>query len=89
MSAMLEIRSLTKTFPTRSAFGWATGEVKAVADVSFAVEKGEVYGLAGESGSGKSTIARMIMGLTRPTSGSAQGRMGRGCRWCFRIPVHP
>ena len=67
---MLEIRGLTKTFPTRSAFGRATGEVKAVADVSFAVEKGEVYGLAGESGSGKSTIARMIMGLTRPTSGS-------------------
>jgi peptide/nickel transport system ATP-binding protein len=41
-----------------------------VADVSFAIEKGQVYGLAGESGSGKSTIARMIMGLTRPTSGA-------------------
>jgi peptide/nickel transport system ATP-binding protein len=70
MSAMLEIRGLSKTFPTRSAFGRATGEVSAVADVSFAIEKGQVYGLAGESGSGKSTIARMIMGLTRPTSGS-------------------
>ena len=67
---MLEIRGLTKTFPTRSAFGRATGAVKAVSDVSFAIERGQVYGLAGESGSGKSTIARMIMGLTRPTSGS-------------------
>ncbi len=70
MKPMLEIRGLTKTFPTRSAFGRATGEVKAVANVSFAIERGQVYGLAGESGSGKSTIARMIMGLTRPTSGS-------------------
>ena len=70
MTAMLEIRNLTKTFPTHSAFGRQTGEVKAVADVSFAIEKGQVYGLAGESGSGKSTIARMIMGLTRPTSGA-------------------
>ena len=70
MSAMLEIRNLTKSFPTHSTFGRQTGEVKAVADVSFAIEKGQVYGLAGESGSGKSTIARMIMGLTRPTSGA-------------------
>ena len=70
MTAMLEIRNLTKSFPTHSTFGRQTGEVKAVADVSFAIEKGQVYGLAGESGSGKSTIARMIMGLTRPTSGA-------------------
>ncbi len=70
MTAMLEIRNLTKTFPTHSAFGRQTGEVKAVSDVSFAIEKGQVYGLAGESGSGKSTIARRIMGLTRPTSGA-------------------
>jgi peptide/nickel transport system ATP-binding protein len=70
MSAMLEIRNLTKSFPTHSTFGRQIGEVKAVADVSFAIEKGQVYGLAGESGSGKSTIARMIMGLTRPTSGA-------------------
>jgi peptide/nickel transport system ATP-binding protein len=70
MTAMLEIRNLTKNFPTHSTFGRQTGEVKAVADVSFAIEKGQVYGLAGESGSGKSTIARMIMGLTRPTSGA-------------------
>ena len=70
MTAMLDIRHLTKTFPTRNAFGRLTGEVRAVSNVSFAIEKGQVYGLAGESGSGKSTIARMIMGLSRPTSGA-------------------
>lgn len=65
----LEIRGLTKTFPIRSGFGRVTGEVRAVDDVSFSIPVGGVYGLAGESGSGKSTIARMIMGLAKPDSG--------------------
>jgi peptide/nickel transport system ATP-binding protein len=66
---MLEIRNLAKFFPIRNAFGRQTGEVRAVDDVSFVIERGAVYGLAGESGSGKSTIARMIMGLETPTVG--------------------
>jgi peptide/nickel transport system ATP-binding protein len=70
MSApMLEIRNLAKFFPVRNAFGRQTGEVRAVDDVSFSIPRGAVYGLAGESGSGKSTIARMIMGLETPTVG--------------------
>ena len=51
-------------------FGGVKGEVKAVTDVSFKLAKGEVFGLAGESGSGKSTIARMILGLTEPSEGA-------------------
>jgi peptide/nickel transport system ATP-binding protein len=66
---MLEVLDLCKTFPVKNAFGRTSGEVRAVNRVSFAIERGQVYGLAGESGSGKSTIARMIMGLTTPTSG--------------------
>jgi peptide/nickel transport system ATP-binding protein len=69
MSTMLEIAGLTKLFPVRNGFGRKTGDVRAVDDVSFSIPKGKVYGLAGESGSGKSTIARMIMGLAKPTSG--------------------
>ena len=69
MSDMLEIAGLTKLFPVRNAFGRKTGDVRAVDNVSFAIPKGKVYGLAGESGSGKSTIARMIMGLAKPTAG--------------------
>ena len=65
----LEIRNLVKTFPIRSGFGRVTGEVRAVDDVSFSIPVGGVYGLAGESGSGKSTIARMIMGLAKPDAG--------------------
>jgi len=66
---MLELINLSKHFLTRNGFGRQTGLVKAVDSVSLRIEKGGIYGLAGESGSGKSTIARMIMGLARPTSG--------------------
>jgi peptide/nickel transport system ATP-binding protein len=70
MSApMLEVTDLCKSFPVRNAFGFLKSEVRAVRNVSFSVERGEVYGLAGESGSGKSTIARMIMGLEKPDAG--------------------
>ena len=66
---IIALDHLGKSFPVRNAFGRRTGEVNAVSDVSISIERGEVYGLAGESGSGKSTIARMIMGLSQPTSG--------------------
>jgi peptide/nickel transport system ATP-binding protein len=69
MTAALEIRDLVKTYPVRNALGRVSGEVRAVDGVSFTIPAGGVYGLAGESGSGKSTIARMIMGLTAPDSG--------------------
>ena len=84
---MLEVVGLSKHFPVRNALGRVTGAVKAVDEVSFSIAKGGVYGLAGESGSGKSTIARMIMGLTEPTGGdivldgeSMSGRAGSAGR---------
>jgi ABC-2 type transport system ATP-binding protein len=46
------------------------GSRKAVADVSFQVRPGEVFGLIGPNGAGKTTAIRMIVGLIRPTSGS-------------------
>ena len=68
---LLEVVGLSKGFPIRGGlFGAIQGEVKAVNDVSFKLAKGEVFGLAGESGSGKSTIARMILGLTEPSEGA-------------------
>jgi peptide/nickel transport system ATP-binding protein len=65
---MLELVGLSKHFPVRNPFGRITGAV-GPSTTSRCIPRGGVYGLAGESGSGKSTIARMIMGLTRPTAG--------------------
>ena len=68
--ALIEVAGLSKAFPIRGGlFGSVRGQVKAVNDVSFRLERGEVFGLAGESGSGKSTIARMILGLVKPSAG--------------------
>lgn len=69
--ALLEVVGLSKAFPLRGGlFGRIKGEVKAVNNVSFTLAKGEAFGLAGESGSGKSTIARMIVGLAAPSDGA-------------------
>ena len=71
MSALLEVIGLSKAFPIRGGlFGQIAGQVKAVSDVSFTLARGEAFGLAGESGSGKSTIARMILGLAEPSEGA-------------------
>jgi len=63
----LRLDDVTKTYRVGS-FG--RGRLTAVRDVSFEVREGEVFSLIGESGSGKSTIGRMILRLLRPTSGS-------------------
>lgn len=47
------------------------GGVQAVDGLSFSVERGEIFGFMGHNGAGKTTTLRMLLGLTRPTSGSA------------------
>ena len=64
---MLELDGVTKVFRT-GMFGRA--ELTAVSGVSFAVQPGEVVSLIGESGSGKTTVGRMILRLTRATGGT-------------------
>jgi len=64
MTAHLEVRDLSVTFARSSS------RVRAVRGVSFAVTRGESYGLVGESGSGKSTVLRAICGLAPTTRGT-------------------
>lgn len=70
---VLEVTDLVKYFPIRRGLlRRKVGEVKAVDGVSFSVGRGETLALVGESGCGKSTIGRLVMGLIRPTAGQVR-----------------
>ena len=67
---ILEVKNLKKYFPIKNGvLGKAHGEVKAVDDVSFTIERGTTMGLVGESGCGKSTTGRTILRLLEKTDG--------------------
>jgi oligopeptide/dipeptide ABC transporter ATP-binding protein len=67
---LLEVRDLKKHFPiTRGMWSRTVGHVKAVDGVSFDILPGEVLGLVGESGCGKTTTGRCVLRLIEPTSG--------------------
>jgi oligopeptide transport system ATP-binding protein len=71
MRALLEVTDLVKQYPVRSGLlRRKVGTVHAVDGVSFTVGVGETLGLVGESGCGKSTVARSILRLVEPTGGS-------------------
>ena len=69
---MLEARDLKKYFPVTKGLLYqrVTGYIKAVDGVSFQLRAGETLGLVGESGCGKTTTAKMLLVLDRPTSGA-------------------
>src|ERR1700750_3160333 len=68
---VLEADGVTKHFSARRGLlGGSRGVVRAVDDVSFAIEAGRTLGVVGESGCGKTTTAKLVLGLEEPTSGS-------------------
>ena len=69
MDEILRVQNLTKYFTKKSVFSSKSTTVKAVDDISFSLKKGEVFVLAGESGSGKSTTARLILKAIDTDSG--------------------
>ena len=60
--SLLEVKNLHKSYQ----------KFKAVDDISFHVNKGDIYGFLGPNGAGKSTTLRMILGLIKPDSGIIQ-----------------
>jgi ABC-2 type transport system ATP-binding protein len=76
--SVVVVETLTKRF----------GEVTAVDELSFSVERGQVYGLLGPNGAGKTTALRVLMGLERPSSGSTHlfgTAVTPGCEELFRV----
>ncbi|RBY80782.1 ABC transporter ATP-binding protein [Blastococcus sp. TF02A-26] len=67
---MIEVRGLTKQYGTPSR-AHGSSAVRAVDDLTFDVQPGKVTGFLGPNGAGKSTTMRMLLGLDRPTAGSA------------------
>ncbi|MCK1815637.1 dipeptide ABC transporter ATP-binding protein, partial [Streptomyces sp. XM4011] len=69
--ALLEVRDLVKHFPLTQGilFQRQVGAVQAVDGVSFTLAPGETLGVVGESGCGKSTVAKLVMSLEKPTAG--------------------
>jgi peptide/nickel transport system ATP-binding protein len=68
MEKLLEVDHLTKTFTLGNVVSRV--RITAVDNISFYIKPAEIYALAGESGCGKSTTARIILGFEEPTSGS-------------------
>jgi ABC-type oligopeptide transport system ATPase subunit len=81
---LLEVKRLRKLYEgSVSGFPWAGGKahvVRAVEDVSFEVRERETFGLVGESGCGKSTVARCILRLIEPTAGEVRFNAAPGNR---------
>ena len=84
-TTILEVQNLTVSFPVKkNFFGKPTQFIKAVDDVSFVVNQGDIVGLVGESGCGKTTLGRTILQLIQPTSGKIilearlNGEVGQG-----------
>ena len=70
MTPLLEARGLTKHFAVGRGFlGQSGGVVRAVDDVAFSIEPGRTLGVVGESGCGKTTTAKLVLRLEKPTAG--------------------
>ena len=70
MAPVLEAEHLTKHFPLkRGLLARQVGVVRAVDDITFAIEPGRTLGVVGESGCGKTTTAKLVLGLETPTAG--------------------
>jgi ABC-type oligopeptide transport system ATPase subunit len=74
VTPLLDVQGLVKHFPARGGMWRHAGVVKAVDGVDFTIVEGEMFGLVGESGCGKSTTGRCVLRLIEPTAGEVRFR---------------
>ncbi len=96
---ILKVRNLSKSFPVnRGWFGFNKRQLRAVRAVSLSVHKGDTLGVIGESGCGKTTLARMLVGLQSPDAGEIlidrqhlhmldSVQRGRAVQYVFQDPI--
>jgi len=75
-AVFLNVDNLSKTYQSTSLFNKKAAVVHAVDNVSFQIRKGETLGLVGESGCGKTTLSRMLLGLIPATTGKIEYTLG-------------
>ncbi|MYE25913.1 MAG: ABC transporter ATP-binding protein, partial [Chloroflexi bacterium] len=76
---LLEVRNLKRFFPIRRGLlRRVVGQVRAVDDISFHINRGETLSLVGESGCGKTTTARCILRALKPTAGEVLFQTAEG-----------
>jgi oligopeptide/dipeptide ABC transporter ATP-binding protein len=97
---ILELRDTSTQFPLRNAWGRRTGWLRAVDGVSLSVLRGEILGVVGESGCGKTTLGKTIAGIFQPSTGEirfegseigslspTEGRaLRRRLQYCYQDP---
>ncbi|WP_341501511.1 ATP-binding cassette domain-containing protein [Gallaecimonas sp. GXIMD4217] len=96
MSALLTVNALAKTYINRRGL-LRKEAVQAVQDLSFELEAGQTLAIVGETGSGKTTVAKLLTGAERPSSGqiSLEGQVvdshteGKACQWIRMIFQDP
>ena len=87
-TTLLHTQDLTKVYRISAGIFKGKQSLTAANGISIDVNQGEVVGLVGESGCGKSTVAKIILGLEKATSGEvyfsgvAKTMQGAGCRVC-------
>ncbi len=99
-AGILELRDVHLHFPIRNAWGRRTGWLRAVDGVSFSVARSEILGVVGESGCGKTTLGKTIVGIHRASGGEirfeaneigalspSEGRaLRRTLQYCYQDP---